>query len=166
MISKHSSFRIHMSNLTECELWPSVFFMSLREISQGRMWKTTNNFSMQSFSSSPAKEGSRWGEPLQMCGWADQDWESYCCTNTDWATLLKHRWAQQNNTDINFLMHQLPRLSFHILCCTRAGQHIDILLLTTRSPQLLTIVYLALIRPCSTPQAISLTALVISYLDV
>lgn len=38
--------------------------------------------------------------------------------------------------------------------------------ISVRNPVLPLIVYLALIRPCSTPDAISLTALVISYLDV
>lgn len=62
----------------------------------------------RSFTSSPAKEESRWDAPLQRCGWADQDWENYCCTNTHLATTLKHHWAQQKNANTTFIFHSIP----------------------------------------------------------
>lgn len=60
---------------------------------------------MQSFASSPAREESHWDAPLQRCGWADQDWENYCCTNTHLATALKHHWGQQNSTNAIFIFY-------------------------------------------------------------
>lgn len=95
---------------------------------------------------SPATGGSRWGAPLQRCGWAGQDWESCCCTSTRWAvSLRRHCKHNKWDGDLKSLQHN-PSLAA----------------LQPTPPQ----GYLALMRPCSTPQAISLTALVISYLDV
>ena len=88
-----------------------VLVRSLKEHMNGN--NSSVFFNVIILTSSPAKEGSRWVAPLQRYGWEGQGLENYCCTDTHWATPLKHHWTQQTNS----LWGQwLSRFPFHMPC--------------------------------------------------